>query len=115
MSRFLIPIFLFLSLTPSLHARKLLGAEKLAFAEENSVQNAVSTENSVPPPSPPTMKRFSSLDAGLFLSALPKGGVPPSSPSNKGHAVVVDEKLFTMHLTKMDRILTSVPSPGVGH
>jgi len=52
----------------------------------------------------------------LFRSALPKGTVPSSSPTKKGHAVVVDEKLIERHLISMDRVLiVSVPSPGIGH
>jgi len=52
----------------------------------------------------------------LFLSALPKGTVQPSSPSKKGHAMEVDEKLIARHLITIDRVLLrSVPSPGVGH
>nr|KYP36329.1 hypothetical protein KK1_042550 [Cajanus cajan] len=58
----------------------------------------------------------SSRRDNLFLSALPKGTVPPSSPSKKGHAMEVDEKLIARHLITMDRVLLrSVPSPGVGH
>ncbi|XP_009351603.2 precursor of CEP14 [Pyrus x bretschneideri] len=55
--------------------------------------------------------------ASLFLSALPKGKVPASTPSKKGQAVVVNEKLIARHLSVVkDRILAqSVPSPGVGH
>ncbi|KAK4271744.1 hypothetical protein QN277_020388 [Acacia crassicarpa] len=56
----------------------------------------------------------SSTDS-LYLSSLPKGTVPPSTPSKKGHAVVVDEKLIARHLIAMDRLLSSVPSPGAGH
>ncbi|KAI9121286.1 hypothetical protein K1719_008319 [Acacia pycnantha] len=56
----------------------------------------------------------SSTDS-LFLSSLPKGTVPPSTPSKKGHAVVVDEKLIARHLIAIDRLLRSVPSPGAGH
>ena len=51
----------------------------------------------------------------LYLSALPKGTVPSSTPSNKGHAETIDEKLIARHLAAIDRILRSVPSPGVGH
>ncbi|KAJ1426158.1 hypothetical protein SESBI_10555 [Sesbania bispinosa] len=59
--------------------------------------------------------RPSSRDS-LFLSALPKGTVPSSSPSKKGHAIVVDEKLIARHLISIDRVLLlSVPSPGAGH
>ncbi|KAF9683698.1 hypothetical protein SADUNF_Sadunf04G0041300 [Salix dunnii] len=53
--------------------------------------------------------------ASLFLSALPKGTVPSSSPSKKGHATLDNEKLFARHLASIDRILRSVPSPGAGH
>ncbi|AET04309.1 hypothetical protein MtrunA17_Chr8g0379531 [Medicago truncatula] len=61
------------------------------------------------------MMKQSSRD-GLFRSALPKGTVPSSSPTKKGHAVVVDEKLIERHLISMDRVLiVSVPSPGIGH
>ena len=57
-----------------------------------------------------------SLDGSLFLSALPKGKVPVSTPSKKGHAFVVDEKLIgRRHLAGNERFLQSVPSPGVGH
>lgn len=51
----------------------------------------------------------------LYLSALPKGTVPSSTPSKKGHAETIDEKLIARHLAAIDRILRSVPSPGVGH
>ncbi|XP_068655779.1 precursor of CEP14-like [Aristolochia californica] len=74
---------------PCLHARKLLSEE--------------------------ITKNVPSLDAGLFLSVLPKGNVPPSAPSKKGHAVIDEQKLLTMHFAKIDRILKSVPSPGMGH
>ncbi|XP_027348625.1 precursor of CEP14 [Abrus precatorius] len=86
-------ILLFASLSSSLEGRKLLlGAEK-QWKKANP----------------------SSRDS-LFLSALPKGTVPPSSPSKKGHVVEVDEKLTARHLISIDRVLLrSVPSPGVGH
>ncbi|KAL8507167.1 hypothetical protein ACS0TY_017897 [Phlomoides rotata] len=58
---------------------------------------------------------FPALDGSLFLSALPKGSVPASAPSKKGHAVIINEKLIARHLAALDRILRSVPSPGVGH
>ncbi|KAL3522547.1 hypothetical protein ACH5RR_015381 [Cinchona calisaya] len=60
------------------------------------------------PPQPP-------LDERLYLNALPKGKVPASTPSKKSHSVTIDEKLITRHLAAIDRILRSVPSPGVGH
>ncbi|KAK7318840.1 hypothetical protein RJT34_03547 [Clitoria ternatea] len=37
----------------------------------------------------------------LFMTALPKGTVPPSSPSKKGHTIDVDEKLIARHLEKL--------------
>lgn len=59
-----------------------------------------------------TVSSFTSL----YLSALPKGTVPPSSPSEKGHATPDNEQLFQRHLASIDRILQqSVPSPGAGH
>ncbi|KAE8659654.1 hypothetical protein F3Y22_tig00116962pilonHSYRG00826 [Hibiscus syriacus] len=60
-------------------------------------------------------KNVPSLFASLVLSALPKGTVPPSAPSKKGHATLDNEKLFARHLADIDRILRSVPSPGAGH
>ncbi|XP_061342668.1 precursor of CEP14 [Gastrolobium bilobum] len=52
----------------------------------------------------------------LFLSSLPKGTVPPSTPSKKGHSIEVDEKLIARHLISTERVLLrSVPSPGAGH
>ncbi|XP_049371823.1 precursor of CEP14-like [Solanum verrucosum] len=51
----------------------------------------------------------------LYLNALPKGIVPASTPSKKGHSYTTDEKLIARHLAAIDRILRSVPSPGVGH
>ncbi|KAI4298166.1 hypothetical protein L6164_031758 [Bauhinia variegata] len=45
----------------------------------------------------------------LFMSSLPKGTVPASTPSKKGHAFAVEEKLVARHL------ISSVPSPGAGH
>ncbi|CAH8253847.1 unnamed protein product [Arabidopsis lyrata] len=49
------------------------------------------------------------------LSALPKGKIPNSTPSKKGHAAVLAGKLRSRHLSTVDRFLRSVPSPGVGH
>ncbi|XVE88241.1 hypothetical protein DITRI_Ditri19aG0053900 [Diplodiscus trichospermus] len=60
-------------------------------------------------------KNAPTLFASLVLSALPKGTVPGSSPSKKGHAKLDNEKLFARHLAGIDRILQSVPSPGAGH
>lgn len=57
----------------------------------------------------------SSLFASLISSALPKGTVSSSSPSKKGHTTLDNEQLFQRHLSSIDRILQSVPSPGAGH
>ncbi|EEF40110.1 conserved hypothetical protein [Ricinus communis] len=56
-----------------------------------------------------------SMFASLVFSALPKSTVRSSSPSRKGHATLDNEELFRRHLASIDRILQSVPSPGVGH
>ncbi|KAL4274648.1 hypothetical protein HN51_057464 [Arachis hypogaea] len=54
--------------------------------------------------------------SSLFFSSLPKGTVPASTPSKKGHAMEVDEKLIARNLISVERLLlTSVPSPGAGH
>lgn len=62
-------------------------------------------------------KNKATLTPSSLLSSLPKGTVPSSSPSKKGHALVVDEKLIARHLSSLDGrlLLPSVPSPGVGH
>ncbi|KAK4340615.1 hypothetical protein RND71_039116 [Anisodus tanguticus] len=50
------------------------------------------------------VKKISNLeDMRLYQIALPKGTIPNSSPSKKGHSHTIN------------RILKSVPSPGVGH
>ncbi|OAY26376.1 precursor of CEP14-like [Manihot esculenta] len=60
------------------------------------------------------VKKETAVDSSLF-QALPKGTVPSSSPSKKGQATLNNEQLFQRHLASIDRILRSVPSPGVGH
>ncbi|CAI0560843.1 unnamed protein product [Linum tenue] len=49
----------------------------------------------------------------LLLRALPKG----TSPSKKGQSTKTLDNVerFQRHIARMDRILGSVPSPGVGH
>jgi len=88
-SHLLLFFVLFASLCSSLESRKLhLGAHK------------------------PSNK----VDPSLFLTSLPKGTVPYSAPSKKGHSTVVDEKLIARHLIATERLLVqSVPSPGAGH
>ncbi|CAN0853568.1 Precursor of CEP14 [Linum grandiflorum] len=51
----------------------------------------------------------------LLMSSLPKGTVPASSPSKKGHSSVDNVERSERHLASVDRILRSVPSPGMGH
>ncbi|XP_018450132.1 precursor of CEP13-like [Raphanus sativus] len=52
---------------------------------------------------------------GLFLSTLPKGNVPPSGPSDKGHTFQPEDYLDKHMVSEIHRQLGSVPSPGVGH
>ncbi|KAL1562625.1 hypothetical protein AAHA92_05188 [Salvia divinorum] len=59
--------------------------------------------------------QFSAVDGSLYLAALPKGTVPNSAPTKRGHSNTIDEKLIARHLAAVDRILRSVPSPGMGH
>ncbi|KAJ8633408.1 hypothetical protein MRB53_026744 [Persea americana] len=87
MAKLLVFFLLFLCLSSSIHARKLLGQSKVLPSQE----------------------------ASLFLVALPKGTVPPSAPSKRNHEMTVDQRLFASHVTTGDRFLQSVPSPGVGH
>ncbi|KAK4787567.1 hypothetical protein SAY86_011400 [Trapa natans] len=64
-------------------------------------------------------KNKAPLKPSSLLSSLPKGTIPYSSPSKKGHSLVVDEKLIARHLSSLSLngrlLITSVPSPGVGH
>lgn len=93
-------IVVFASFVSSLEARKLLTPNNIDHQNIDKPAEVAS----------------SSSIASLFLSVLPKGEVPSSStPSNKGHADVIDEKLVARHLISINRILRSVPSPGVGH
>ncbi|KAK8648299.1 hypothetical protein V6N13_129057 [Hibiscus sabdariffa] len=55
------------------------------------------------------------------LSGFEKEQVPSifkdtfTREEDKGHALGNNERLFAMHLAKIDRILQSTPSPGAGH
>ncbi|KAI4371783.1 hypothetical protein MLD38_010092 [Melastoma candidum] len=51
----------------------------------------------------------------LFLSTLPNGSIWVSSPSRKGHVAAINKELIARDLASLDRVLRSVPSPGVGH
>ncbi|XVF87993.1 hypothetical protein PTKIN_Ptkin19aG0013300 [Pterospermum kingtungense] len=44
-----------------------------------------------------------------------KKPTPPPSPTSKHLIMANNERLFALHLAKIDRILQSVPSPGAGH
>ncbi|CAN4105646.1 unnamed protein product [Withania somnifera] len=88
-SIFLIILLVLASLSSSTEARKLLNSHEV--------------------------KKAPSLMDRLYLNALPKGRVPASTPSKKGHSYTTDEKRIARHLAAIDRILRSVPSPGVGH
>ncbi|KAF7146812.1 hypothetical protein RHSIM_Rhsim04G0027000 [Rhododendron simsii] len=60
-------------------------------------------------------KEVPSMEDNLILSALPKGTTPRSSPSYKGHAMAINERLYVLPIPHADRVLQAVPSPGVGH
>ena len=61
-------------------------------------------------------KEFPSTKENVVLSALPEKAIPThSATDDKGHVMVNDERLSALHLTKIDRILQSVPSPAAGH
>ncbi|KAL4273176.1 hypothetical protein GQ457_13G004620 [Hibiscus cannabinus] len=55
------------------------------------------------------------------LSGFEKEQVPSifkdifAREEDKGHALGNNERLFAIHLAKIDRILQSTPSPGGGH
>ncbi|XP_021288449.1 precursor of CEP14 [Herrania umbratica] len=57
---------------------------------------------------------FSPKD-NLVPVVLPNKPTAPPSPTEKDHIMAKDERLFALHLAKIDRILQSVPSPGRGH
>ena len=60
-----------------------------------------------------------SVEPSLFLSVLPRGRVPPSSPGNRGNGDVAaageSHADARASAKSTERILGSVPSPGVGH
>ena len=57
-----------------------------------------------------------SLKDNLVPTDLPKKSTPPPSPTDKDLIMANNERLFALHLAKIDRILQgSVPSPGAGH
>ncbi|XVF18545.1 hypothetical protein REPUB_Repub11eG0031700 [Reevesia pubescens] len=50
---------------------------------------------------------------GITHPKEPTKMVPASD--DKGHAMVHNERLLTIHFAKLDRLLQSCPSPGAGH
>lgn len=88
----------------SMEARKLLRVQEM---EKKMVPSEEKAEAET--------ATAAAVDVSLYLNALPKGKVPASTPSDKGHEQIIDEKLIARHLVAVDRILRSVPSPGVGH
>ena len=60
-------------------------------------------------------KEVLSLNNNFVLSVDHREPTPAVPFNNKGHEMVDKERLFTLHLAKIDRILQSVPSSGAGH
>nr|XP_043621789.1 precursor of CEP14-like [Erigeron canadensis] len=57
-------------------------------------------------PDSTTKTEATPTEMSLYLSSLPKGTVPASGPSKKGHVSTnINEKLITRHLIAIDRIL----------
>ncbi|KAK3026488.1 hypothetical protein RJ639_041785 [Escallonia herrerae] len=84
----LVLCFLAITHASSAEARKLLSTEKITVSSQEDT---------------------------LALRVHPEGSTPPSAPSGEGHELVINERLFVLHLAHLDRVLQSVPSPGVGH
>ncbi|CAI9784265.1 unnamed protein product [Fraxinus pennsylvanica] len=59
--------------------------------------------------------KISTLEESSVMSALPKGTIPPSSPSERGNVVANGGKLFGVQPGHVDRSLVSIPSPGIGN
>ncbi|KAK9714522.1 hypothetical protein RND81_06G100800 [Saponaria officinalis] len=101
-------ILLFLILSTSIHVHcstTIHHARKLMFIQEGYKHNK---------------QRVSPSFDKLILNELPKGKIVHSSSPSKSHAsttptTLPDKELFGRHLAAIDRILRSVPSPGVGH
>ncbi|KAM7492515.1 hypothetical protein LguiA_035436 [Lonicera macranthoides] len=61
-------------------------------------------------------RKVLSIEKGKVSSLVPSSHLKGTTiPTGKAHAMAINERLFTLHLAKMDRILQSVPSPGAGH
>ncbi|MFQ6621035.1 hypothetical protein Gotur_002083 [Gossypium turneri] len=55
------------------------------------------------------------LNKNVVVSVEQREQTPAVSFRNKDHEMVDEERLFALHLAKIDRILQLVPSPGAGH
>ncbi|XVF79016.1 hypothetical protein PTKIN_Ptkin14bG0185400 [Pterospermum kingtungense] len=66
-------------------------------------------------PSMQSRKLFNAEKVNLVPTNLPKKPTPPPSPADKDIRMANNERLLALHLAKIDRILSSVPSPGAGH
>lgn len=62
-------------------------------------------------------KKMASLEARLIMNALPKGNIPPSSPSDKGHdnGDNAGHGVSPSSPNHVDRNLQSTPSPAIGN
>ncbi|GKV02123.1 hypothetical protein SLEP1_g14597 [Rubroshorea leprosula] len=61
-------------------------------------------------------KEVPSLKANLIVPcAPPKDTIAPNSLHQHGNAITNEERLITLHLARIDRILGSNPSPGARH
>ncbi|GMJ05331.1 hypothetical protein HRI_004202300 [Hibiscus trionum] len=58
------------------------------------------------------LSNFEKEQVPSFKGDFSGGG---SGGGDKGHAMANNERLFAIHLAKIDRILQSSPSPGAGH
>ena len=84
----LVILFALIYQVPSMQSRKLFNSEK---------------------------KEVFPLKDNLVPIDLPKKPTPPPSPTVQDLIMANNERLFALHLAKIDRILQSVPSPGAGH
>lgn len=83
--------FALISYTPSFEARKVMREEK---------RDALHLEDS---------------STQILLPKDQYSSVLPPFPQEKGHAVATNVKLLTSTAVEIDRLLQSVPSPGIGN
>lgn len=99
----------------------LLKATLLLIFIANCVFAARTSPATMPTPTTDVSKTRSSLDEPVQATAshvLAKGQVPPSGPSHKGHSAPSSTRHLLRTSSSSDqnfRMLTSTPSPGVGH